>query len=116
MVEIGPQPVLLWLGRQNWTGEAAVQWLASLWSLHPDWQQLLQSLAQLYVQGVAVDWRGVYPKTAYQKVVLPTYPFQRKRYWIDPPAPSVLVQPPVATANGNGRQQDEHNRSCASCA
>lgn len=102
MVEIGPQPVLLWLGRQNWTGEAAVQWLASLWSLHPDWQQLLQSLAQLYVQGVAVDWRGVYPKTAYQKVVLPTYPFQRKRYWIDPPAPSVLVQPPVATANGNG--------------
>lgn len=86
MVEIGPQPVLLWLGRQNWRGEEAAQWLPSLWAIHDDWKQLLQSLAELYTQGVAVDWSALYPRDGHQKLVLPTYPFQRKRYWIDPPA------------------------------
>ncbi len=91
MVEIGPQPVLLWLGRQNWSGEEAAQWLPSLWAIHDDWKQLLQSLAELYTQGVAVDWSALYPRAGHQKLVLPTYPFQRKRYWIDPPAAPMIV-------------------------
>ncbi len=44
-----------------------------------------ESLATLYVQGVVVDWAGFdrdYPR---RRVVLPTYPFQRKRYWVDAP-------------------------------
>ena len=52
---------------------------------HADWQQMSESLATLYVQGVDVDWAGFdrdYPR---RRVVLPTYPFQRKRYWVDAP-------------------------------
>src|SRR4029077_12685737 len=33
--------------------------------------------------GVAVDWRGLDAPYARQKVALPTYPFQRQRFWID---------------------------------
>lgn len=44
---------------------------------------LLSTLAQLWVQGVAVDWEGFYAGTAHRRVVLPTYPFERQRYWVD---------------------------------
>jgi hypothetical protein len=37
----------------------------------------------LYAGGVAVDWRGLDAPYARQKVALPTYPFQRQRFWID---------------------------------
>lgn len=47
-----------------------------------DWQQLLETLSHLYVAGCDVNWTGfdrAYPR---QRVVLPTYPFQRERAWL----------------------------------
>jgi acyl transferase domain-containing protein/surfactin synthase thioesterase subunit len=41
-----------------------------------------QSLAEVFVQGVRVDWTSLLPDTG-QRVVLPTYPFQHQRYWLD---------------------------------
>ena len=81
-LEIGPNPVLLGLGRNCIEPEGAL-WLASLRSGRDDWAELLASLSQLYVHGVDVDWAGFdrdYPR---QKVSLPTYPFQRERYFVD---------------------------------
>jgi acyl transferase domain-containing protein len=57
-------------------------WLSSLRKGRGDWEQILESLAGLYVRGVAVDFKGFdrdYPR---QKVALPTYPFERERYWV----------------------------------
>ena len=48
-----------------------------------DWQQVLESLAELYVHGVEVDWVGFDRPYSRRKVELPTYPFQRQRYWIE---------------------------------
>ena len=62
--------------------------LVILSSLHQhlsDRQQLLRNLGQLYVHGVKVDWQGAGHTDGRQKVLLPTYPFQRERYWIDLP-------------------------------
>ncbi len=53
-------------------------------SFHPegkDWQELLSSLGELFVRGVAIDWGAFdrdYPR---RRLQLPTYPFQRQRYW-----------------------------------
>ncbi|GAB1818701.1 beta-ketoacyl synthase N-terminal-like domain-containing protein [Herbidospora sp. RD11066] len=44
-------------------------------------RRLLASLAEAYVRGVAVDWAAVLP--AGRRVPLPTYAFQRLRYWPD---------------------------------
>ncbi|MFO1432611.1 MAG: alpha/beta fold hydrolase [Candidatus Competibacteraceae bacterium] len=82
MLEVGPQPVLLWLGRQNWSGSHQVSWLASLWPIHEDWEQLLQSLGELYVRGVEIDWKSFDRDYSRRKVILPTYPWQRQRYWL----------------------------------
>lgn len=82
-VEIGPHPVLTVMGRQCLPEETKV-WLPSLKRGQSDWQQLLPSLKTLYEQGLAVDWSGFdrdYPR---QRLSLPTYPFQRQRYWLDP--------------------------------
>ena len=41
------------------------------------------ALAQSYVAGVPVDWRRVYGEHPPRPVSLPTYPFQRERYWFE---------------------------------
>ncbi|MGB7624612.1 MAG: type I polyketide synthase, partial [Terriglobia bacterium] len=80
-LEIGPSPILVSMGSQCVPiGESV--WLASLKEGRDDWQQMLESLAILYVHGAKVSWTGfdrAYPR---HRISLPTYPFQRERYWI----------------------------------
>ena len=79
-VEIGPHPTLLGMA-QRCLGADAGAWLPSLRQGQDDWEQILDSLSDLYIRGAAVDWAGFdrdYPR---RKVSLPTYPFQRRRYW-----------------------------------
>ncbi|MEU9143439.1 type I polyketide synthase [Streptomyces sp. NPDC048349] len=46
-------------------------------------RRLLASMAELYVRGVALDWNGILPQTAPSHPVdLPTYAFDRQRYWL----------------------------------
>ena len=80
LIECGSKPVLLGMGRQCLPELEAV-WLPSLRQGKWDWEQILESLSTLYVRGVAVDWSGFdkcYPR---RRLQLPTYPFQRQRYW-----------------------------------
>jgi amino acid adenylation domain-containing protein len=46
----------------------------------------LRDLAVAWVAGGAVDWAALYPEDGVRRTGLPTYPFQRRRHWIDPPA------------------------------
>ena len=48
-----------------------------------EWEQMLESLGQLYAAGAEVDWEGFDAPCRRQKVDLPTYPFQRQPY-LDP--------------------------------
>jgi acyl transferase domain-containing protein/glutamate-1-semialdehyde aminotransferase/NRPS condensation-like uncharacterized protein len=80
-VEIGPKPILLGMGRKC-LPEGKGVWLPSLGQGCADWQQILQSLGELYVLGVPVDWSGFDRDYSRRRVQLPTYPFQRKSYWI----------------------------------
>ncbi len=85
-LEMGPTPILVSMGSQCVPiGEGV--WLPSLREDRDDWQQLLESLGLLYVNGVDVNWEGFYRDRRARKVTLPTYPFQRERYWVDSPSP-----------------------------
>lgn len=44
---------------------------------------MLESLRKLYLEGFPIDWQQVDQGLVHQRIPLPTYPFQRKRYWID---------------------------------
>ncbi|HAZ48487.1 MAG TPA: short-chain dehydrogenase [Cyanobacteria bacterium UBA11369] len=92
-LEIGPKPTLSGMGRGNFglpisgsqlkdnSKSAQLLWLASLYPGREDWQQMLHSLATLYVRGVPVDWSGFDKHYPRRRLQLPTYPFQRQRYW-----------------------------------
>jgi acyl transferase domain-containing protein len=44
--------------------------------------QDLEKIARLWVLGADVDWKLLYPGAVPKRISLPTYPFERKRYWI----------------------------------
>ncbi|NEP05370.1 MAG: acyltransferase domain-containing protein, partial [Okeania sp. SIO4D6] len=81
-LEIGPKPILLGMGRRCLPEDVGV-WLPSLRPGVDEWQQMLSSLGELYVRGAKIDWVGVDKDYTHQKVTLPTYPFQRQRYWVE---------------------------------
>lgn len=47
--------------------------------------RLLSALGRLWLAGIAPDWHALH-RGARRRVPLPTYPFERQRHWIDPPA------------------------------
>lgn len=47
-----------------------------------------ERIAELYVTGVEIDWRALYHGQKINKVQLPTYPFEKKRYWVKIPGVS----------------------------
>jgi acyl transferase domain-containing protein/NAD(P)-dependent dehydrogenase (short-subunit alcohol dehydrogenase family)/acyl carrier protein len=80
-LEIGPAATLIGLGRTVISEEAA--WLPSLRRDGDAWATVMPSLADLHVRGVEIDWRAIAAGTAGRPVALPTYPFERQRFWID---------------------------------
>ena len=81
-LEIGPTPTLLGMGTRCLSDGDGV-WLPSLRKGRDDWQQILDSLGELYIHGVNVDWSGFDQNYTRRRISLPTYPFERKRYWIE---------------------------------
>nr|QEO74387.1 AMP-dependent synthetase and ligase [uncultured bacterium] len=59
--------------------------LADLPGGQGDWEQTLTALATLYVNGGTFDWKAWDGAYVRRRVPLPTYPFQRQRYWIERP-------------------------------
>ncbi len=88
-LEIGPKPILLGMGRECLPKSEGL-WLPSLRPGFDEWQVMLSSLGQLHVTGFKVDFSGFDREYGRQKVILPTYPFQRAHYWFD----SEQNQPP----------------------
>ena len=80
-LEVGPGTTLLGLAQRSVPNGR--MYLPSLRRSHQDWAQVTESLAQLYVAGADIDWAGFDGPYKRQKVALPTYPFERRRYWIE---------------------------------
>jgi phthiocerol/phenolphthiocerol synthesis type-I polyketide synthase C len=86
-IEIGPHPTLSGIAaRCVPENDETCVWLPSLRRGKDEWAQMLESLGALYVQGGAVDWRGFDRDYGRHRVVLPTYPFERRRCWFKAPA------------------------------
>ncbi len=79
-LELGPDGVLSALGRESAAPDAV--FAAVLRSGRPEQGSALAALAAVHVHGVAVNWPVLFEVT--RRVELPTYPFQREHYWIEP--------------------------------
>ncbi|MGW3560518.1 hypothetical protein ACWDNT_24725, partial [Streptomyces sp. NPDC000963] len=88
--EIGAQPQLTSLARASWRGVEPV-WLGTLRRDRGDQAEVHAALAA-YANAAsgsgAVDWAGVHAGKGHRTTSLPTYPFNRQRYWVSPPPPA----------------------------
>jgi amino acid adenylation domain-containing protein len=82
LLEVGPGQTLSTLARQHPSKASEQTVLASL-AMTGDQEPhgLLDTLGRLWMNGVSVDWQQFYADERRLRAVLPTYPFERKRYW-----------------------------------
>lgn len=102
LLEVGPGRTLSTLATQHPDRNADQVVVPSL--RHPnetitDTELLFTTLGRLWVAGVNVDWSGFYANEHRNRVSLSTYPFERKRYWVEAKASQdetpTLVNTPV---------------------
>lgn len=80
LLEVGPQAVLTNMARGCWTGDADAL-IHCLQREQDDRESLLSAIGQLYVHGVTPDFAAMHAHSDRRRVLLPTYPFQRRRFW-----------------------------------
>ncbi|WGD44702.1 type I polyketide synthase [Streptomyces cathayae] len=73
--------------------------LPTLRGARPEADALLDAVAALHTHGVPVDWRAVFAGRGGRRVPLPTYAFQRRRYWLDATPRHRAAPPPDAPAH-----------------
>jgi len=88
-LEVGPGQALIQLVRQQ---SSKPNGLTVLTSLGPqdgnpaDFESMLASLGRLWLNGIEPNWSGFSSNEKRRRIALPTYPFERKSYWIAAPA------------------------------
>jgi len=88
LLEVGPGRTLSTFAKRHPQGHDEQIVLTSMrhpQENHSDRAVALQALGQLWLRGASVDWSGVYAQQTCDRLPLPTYPFERQRFWIDPP-------------------------------
>ncbi|GAA2688325.1 hypothetical protein GCM10009864_72720 [Streptomyces lunalinharesii] len=100
-LEIGPDGVLSALAAAC-LSDPDVDVVPALRKGRPEEHTVLTAAARLHVAGVDVDWTAVLTGTGGRRTALPTYAFQRERYW-----PSLAAQAP-GDAGGLGLEAGRH--------
>ncbi|RNG31900.1 SDR family NAD(P)-dependent oxidoreductase, partial [Streptomyces botrytidirepellens] len=88
-LEVGPDGVLTAMAQQSVEGTMA----ATLRRDRPEVEGVFAGVGRLFAVGVPVDWAAVFAGRGARRVELPTYPFQRTRYW--------LIEQPTALAGAD---------------
>jgi acyl transferase domain-containing protein/acyl carrier protein len=84
LLEVGPGRTLSTLARRTLGAEVGTVVLHSLrhpQDKHSDVAFILTTLGKLWLAGLNIDWSGFYARERRHRVPLPTYPFERQRYW-----------------------------------
>jgi amino acid adenylation domain-containing protein/non-ribosomal peptide synthase protein (TIGR01720 family) len=86
LLEVGPGRTLATLARRHPGRPAGQLVLHSL--RHPNEEEgesevLLRALGHLWLAGTEIDWRAFHGTRPIRRLSLPTYPFERQRYWTD---------------------------------
>jgi acyl transferase domain-containing protein len=85
LLEVGPRATLATLARQHLQDRSRVRVLATLGEAAGadfDWGSILTAAGQLWLSGVPLHFDEVHRHERRRRVALPTYPFERRRYWL----------------------------------
>ena len=110
-LEVGPRVTLSTLARQHARQNKDQAFVFSLSDSADDgaeWTALLAAVGHLWLNGYTIDWDAFYARDRRRRIPLPTYPFERKRFWVDPvfvtgipatPSPVASAQDPRSAAD-----------------
>ncbi|PNS08133.1 type I polyketide synthase [Solilutibacter silvestris] len=94
LLETGPRNTLSQLAKQQRFGDGQFALASLADNTGAENATLLQAAAALWCAGIAVDIDSLDARQQRHRVELPTYPFERKTYWL--PAPTAALRAPVA--------------------
>ncbi|HYH46243.1 MAG TPA: SDR family NAD(P)-dependent oxidoreductase, partial [Thermoanaerobaculia bacterium] len=103
LVEVGPGDALATMARRHPARGPEHTVISSLRhpkEPEPDQRYLLSALGRLWLAGGTVSWEGFYARERRQRTPLPTYPFERRRFWVDPG-----TAPKAGTPQKDGRRE-----------
>lgn len=88
-LEVGPGQMLASLTEQYLAGRGLADRVALASLPHasepqPDGAFILSTLGKLWLAGIEPDWNGIHREERRSRVSLPTYPFERQRFWLTP--------------------------------
>jgi len=117
LVEVGPGQTLSTLARQHPAKKAVQEIVASLKNEESvkedlrslDMMSMLQAAGRIWAAGGSLDWARLHNNEVRQRVPLPTYPFERQRYWIDSPVLDTTTQvaQPVNEIKGSSDSKEQ---------
>ncbi|MCI4040044.1 type I polyketide synthase [Streptomyces sp. TRM75563] len=84
-LEVGPAGDLVAMAADCLTDRTAPELIPAQRRQQPEATALLTAVARMHAVGADVDWAAVFEGRGARTVALPTYPFQRRRYWLDLP-------------------------------
>ncbi|MEW2443715.1 type I polyketide synthase [Micromonospora marina] len=102
LLEVGPGDSLTTFARRHhlWTGDrVAAGTMRRPGEKRADRQALLEGLGAIWAAGATLDWTGLCEADRRRRVRLPSYPFQRRRYWVEPDRPETSgpASPPASS-------------------
>lgn len=86
-LEVGPGHTLATLARPQLpanSGSVVITSLRHPYDKKTDAEVMMDTIGRLWAVGVTPNWQAFYAGEVRSRVPLPSYPFERKRYWIDP--------------------------------
>ncbi len=86
LLEVGPRNTATTLARQqikNAARQTVIPSLGHTADNHTEYEAMLCALGHLWLTGAATDWKAFYENEQRYRAPLPTYPFERKRHWVD---------------------------------
>lgn len=103
LLEVGPGDSLTTFARRHhlWIEDrAAAGTLRRPGEKRADRQALLEGLDAIWAAGATLDWTGLCEADRRRRVRLPSYPFQRRRYWVEPDRPETSgpASPPASSS------------------
>jgi acyl transferase domain-containing protein len=87
LLEVGPRTTATTLARQqakDMKKQAAIPSLSDTHENETEWTSLLKAVGQLWLSGASINWTGFYAREKRRRIPLPTYSFERTRYWLEP--------------------------------
>ncbi|MCB1851957.1 MAG: SDR family oxidoreductase [Gammaproteobacteria bacterium] len=101
LIEVGPGAVLSGLALRSPSWSSAYVSVSSTGrrrDIESEYEVLLQGLGKLWLAGLDPDWQGFYRHEQRRRIALPTYPFERTRFWMEAASPVNREQGVLAKA------------------